>query len=123
MSLFSSVSAVTVQDSMITWKHVLDRLDLLICPFRNKSGNTVKIIVITCSSSCSSVGRQRPGERIPANSWSVRKMWEDPLPGGASPWPCFLLPVATKGSTLSEKLLSVPYLASRGAGSTGAAAP
>lgn len=109
-------------------KHLLDWLELLICPFRNKSRNTVENTVITCSSSCSSMGKQRPGERIPANRWSVRKtrhrtlLLPEQVGGfpsrGDSPWPCFLCLCLLKGFTLSD---SVPYLASRGAGPTGAA--
>lgn len=91
-------------------KHLLDRLELLICPFRNKPRNTVKITVVTCSSSCSLMGKWRPGERIPAGSWSVRKTRHGTFAvawtrggfppqqcWGDSPWPCFLLPVLTKG--------------------------
>lgn len=96
-------------------KHLQDRLGLLICPFRNKSRDTVKIRVITRSSSCSSVGKRRADERIPAN-WSVRKRrhrtfavaWTRgrvPLPGGAGvtarglAFSCLCL---LKGFTLSD---------------------
>lgn len=91
------------------------------------------IIVITCSSSCSSVGKRRPDERIPANSWSVRKTkrrtfavaWtRGRVPSPAVPahglaFSCLWLPRAP----VSVTSLSVPYLASRGTGSTGAAVP
>lgn len=115
-------------------KHLLDRLELLICPFRNKSRNTVNITVITCSSSCSCVGKRRPGERIPAGSWSVRKTrhgaftvaWTrgrvpSPAVLGWQPMALLSPACAYKRASLSLMSFSVPYLASHGAGPTGAA--
>lgn len=115
-------------------KHLLDRLELLICPFRNKPRNTVKITVITCSSSGSLMGKQRPGERIPAGSWSVRKTRHEtfavawthgrvPSPAVLGWQPMALLSPACayKRASLSVMSFSVPYLASHGAGPKGAA--
>lgn len=121
-SCLLSGSVVTMENSVITQKHLLDRLELFICPCRNKSRNTVKMIVITCSSSYPYMGvseDQRwgfvlnPGasgrqarHSIFTAAWMVTlRLRGFPLQQrcwGDCSLPCFLLPMIKKGLHSSD---------------------